>query len=118
MGFDCVIEFCPPPLPASSSSSSCSSFLGSWEEDFSVAAGRSGQGACLRFRSDHKVFPLMGHHGDPFKKMHVCVSAEYVCVCVYMECESACVCVHFCVCAQCLCPSQPHCSAVLSPAAR
>ena len=95
VGFDCVIEFCFfffffLPSPTSSSSS----FLGSWEEDFSVAAGRSGQGACLWFRLDHKVFPLTGHHGDPFKKM--CVSAECVCLCGMWICGSVCVCV--CVC--------------------
>lgn len=95
VGFDCVIEFCPPP-PLSYSSS----FSGSWEEDSPVAAGRSGRGACLWFQSDHKVFPLVGHHGDPFKKMCACLTAECACICVYVECEYGCVCLCvFCVCA-------------------
>lgn len=92
VGFDCVIEFCFFFSPSSSSSS----FSGSREEDFFVAAGRLGRGACLRFRLDHKVFPLMGHHGDPFKKMRACVCR--MCVHVFMWDVNICVSMHCCVC--------------------
>ena len=88
------IQFFPPSPPPSTSSSP---FSESQEEGFSVAAGCSGRGACLRFWLDHKVFPLVGHHGDPFKKM--CV---YACFCGVGV--RVCVCVHFCVCFSVLVP--------------
>ncbi len=96
VGFDCVIEFCfSPPAPPPPSSSS--SFSGSWEEDFSVAAGRSGRGACLRFRSDHRVFSA---HGSPWRPLQ-----ENVCVRVSAECVSVCVCVCLCGTWICVCAS-------------
>lgn len=78
--FDCVIEFClSPPLL----------FLlsGNWEGDFSVAAGRSGQGACLRFCLDRAgvFFLSLSAQGSPWrplrekKNAHPCKKRASLC---------------------------------------
>ena len=72
-----------------SSSSFILFYSGSWEEDFSAVPGRLGQGACLWFRLDHKVFRTWVTMATLRKKsVFVCMC---VCVRVYVECEYVCM---------------------------
>lgn len=98
MGFDCVIEFCPNPPPPPHPFLFPLFFFGKQRGRFFCRGWSLGSRSVSSVPVRSQGFPHMGHHGDPLKKICLCISAERVCPCLCRLCICVRVFMHFRMC--------------------